>query len=359
MVGDQGEKTEKATPRRREKARREGQVPLSQEVGVAIAVLVLAAAIAVLLPWSGRLHVQAAHRLLEDAYRHPLTVPTAVDALRTMGWEAAMIAGPVGLMAMVLGTASGLFQVGFSLNWANAGLKWKRLDPQNWGRKVFSVELPFNLAKSMFKGIGVVMVAVLGVWDLPEDLWRFSGIPAAGVALELQSVALAVAYRVGAALTVLALIDVLWTRHRHEQRLMMSRQEVKDELKESEGNPLVRGAMRRRMRDIKQRRLRELVGEASVVTTNPTHFAVALRYWRGKDAAPVVVAKGVDFRAARIKQYAREVGIPVVEDKPLARALYAVVQEGQSVPVELYRSVARLLAIVYRRRGYLRGTERL
>lgn len=175
---------------------------------------------------------------------------------------------------------------------------------------------------------------------------------------ELQGVALDVAYRVFAALFILAMLDVLWTRHRHEQRLMMSRQEVKDELKDSEGNPQVRGAIRRKMNETSRKKLKESMSQATVVTTNPTHFAVALRYWRGEDVSPIVVAKGADFRAERIRQQASELGVPIIEDPPLTRSLYGLVPEGHQVPVDLYRAVAKLLAIVYRRRGYLEEGQR-
>lgn len=353
MTQEAGEKTEKPTQRRRDKARREGQVPLSQEVGVAVAVGVLILAIAVLLPWTVGVHVEAAEELFDLGPAGPLTLSEAVAAVRSLMWRSALIAGPVALAALAFGTLGSVAQVGLEVNWENAGLKWKRLDPRNWIRRVFSVELPVSLLKSIFKGLGVVVVAAVGVMDLPERLWRLAGVPASVAALALQDVALAVTYRVGAALAILALLDILWTRHRHEQKLMMTRQEVKDELKDSEGNPHVKGAQRRRMNELGHRRLRDAVAEATVVTTNPTHYAVALRYWRGKDSSPIVLAKGADYKAQRIKMLARELGVPVIEDKPLARALHALVAEGQNVPVELYESVARLLAIVYRRRGYV------
>lgn len=355
MTEENAERTEKPTQQRREKARREGQVPHSSEVGVAVASLTLSVAIASILPWTGSLHIERTKTLLSPSLDGPLTTEHALEAVSEMVWEAGLIVGPVALLALVLGVLTSVAQIGAYVNWENAGPKWQRLDPRNWLKRVFSVELPVSLLKSTFKGIGVVLVALAGVWELPEELWRLAGVPAGALATRLQEVALEVTYRVSAALIALALFDIFWTRYRHEQKLMMSRQEIRDELKDSEGNPHVRGAMRRRMKEVANKRLRDLVSEATVVTTNPSHYAVALRYWRGKDVSPVVVAKGVDHRARRIKAYALELGIPVVEDKPLARTLHALVQEGQNVPVELYRSVARLLAIVYRRRGYLVG----
>lgn len=159
------------------------------------------------------------------------------------------------------------------------------------------------------------------------------------------------AFPVTFAMIVLALLDLMWTRYRHEQKLMMTKQEVKDDLKETEGNPQVKAEIRKRAQENATKPLADRVRTASVVVTNPTHFAVALRYWQGKDAAPVVVAKGVDYRALRIRELATELAIPVIEDRPLARALHGLVDEDEAIPVEFFRPVAKLLAIVYRRRG--------
>ena len=353
MSEDAAEKSEKPTQKRRDKARKEGQVALSQEVALALSVLTLALAIGFLIPWTMAYHIEATSGLLSTIDIEELSIPKAVEACRTLVWRAGFIAGPVALLSALFGTLANLLQVGLFLNWENIGPKWSRLNPMNWLKKVFSLELPVNLIKSIFKGLGVVVIAALGVLDLPQKLWRLAGISPGGLAVEIQQTSLSVIYRVFAALVILAIFDVLWTRSRHEQKLMMSRQEVKDELKDSEGNPHVKSAMRKRMNEMSGRRLKDAMSEATVVTTNPTHYAVALRYWSGKDVSPKVVAKGVDYRAMRIRQYANELGVPVVEDKPLARSLYSLVQEGQNVPVELYRSVAKLLAIVYRRRGYM------
>ncbi len=351
------DKTEQPTPRKREKARKEGQTASSQEVGVAVAVIVLVIGLLWVLPVTTATFLRTAAGMLDRPTFGSLTVPEATEAVIAGLLASAALVLPVAFIMMVLGTLLSIAQVGIHLNFENAGLKWSRLNPQNWLKKVFSVELPVNLAKSLLKGLGVVAVAVLGVHDLPERLWRLSGVPAGVLAKELGGVAFAVASRVATLLVLLAIFDVLWSRHRHEQKLRMSRQELKDEMKDSEGNPQVRAVMRRRMGDIGRKRLRTVLADATVVTTNPTHYAVALRYWRGKDSCPVVVAKGIDFRAARIRALAAELGIPVIEDKPLARTLYALVPEGRGVPEDLYRSVARLLAVVYRRRGAISRGE--
>jgi flagellar biosynthesis protein FlhB len=167
----------------------------------------------------------------------------------------------------------------------------------------------------------------------------------------MGDVALGVIARVSAALAVVAGVDILWTRYRFEERIKMSRQEIKDEMKETEGSPEVRARRKQAMRErLKGKSLESQVKDATVIAVNPTHYSVALRYWPGQDPAPVVLAKGVDHKAQKIREIARKHGIPIIENKPLTRLLYKVAKEGQVVPADLYQAVANLLAIVYRMR---------
>jgi flagellar biosynthetic protein FlhB len=352
MAEQQGaEKTEQPTPQRREKARREGQVALSQEVGIAGSLLVFTATLMLMVPWLGSVAVQRFRLGFAAPWSTALTVPEAQNALVRLGTSVLSIVGPVAAATVLVSVGLGVAQVGFRPNFSLVAPKASRLDPRNWLKRVFSADLAVNLGKNLLKGMGVIALAVYALRFQPETLDRLMVGPPAVLGLRMQSIALAVAGRVTAALVVVALLDLLWTRYRHEQRLMMTKQEVKDDQKETEGNPQVKAALRKRAAQRARFRLADEVKTATVVATNPTHFAVALRYRRDVDATPVVVAKGVDHRAARIREIASQHGIPVLEDKPLARALHAVVKEGQAVPIDLFRPVARLLAIVYQRRG--------
>ncbi len=351
------EKTEKATPQKREKARKEGQVAMSQEVGVAATMFVLCAALLWIIPNLVPGYLKTMQELFRFNGYQNLGIEETSNYVNRLLKEALGLSLPVALMSAALGAFAGFAQIGIHFNWDLVSFKWNRLNPENWLKKVGSAELPVTLFKSMFKGIGLVAVALLGLTDLPGKVWRLAGANPAALAVQLQDIAVTVAVRVAGALAIVAMLDVLWTRYRHEEKLKMSRQEVKDELKDTEGNPHVKGAMRRKMQESSQKALKDKVKEATVVVTNPTHYAVALRYWRGKDVSPLVLVKGQDYKAARIKKIAAELGIMVVENKPLARSLYALVKEGQNVPIELYRSVAKLLAIVYRRRGNAGGPK--
>lgn len=348
---DGAERTEEATPQKRERARKEGQVAVSQEAGVAATMLVLTAVVLWILPSRVDHALALFHRGLRLEGFEELSSVTAAVVLSQAGRSVLGLVGPVALLALFAGTFVSVVQVGFHLNPEALGPKWERLDPSKWFGKLTSVELPVTVAKSLFKGLGIVAIALLSLEDEPSRLWRLAFATPAELGGHLSELAFGVASRVAAALVLLALFDVAWTRYRFEEKLKMSKQELKDEAKQTDGNPHVKGAMRRKMREMSQKGLAERLKEATVVAVNPTHYAVALRYWQAKDAAPVVIAKGVDHRAARIRELAEKYQIPIIEDPPTARALYAAAREGKPVPAELYKAVARLLAIVYRRRG--------
>lgn len=324
---------------------------MSQEIGIAGSLLVLTTTLFLLIPWTATLALRQFQSGLSVPVPRTFDVGSAAEVVRTAMGRIIGLLGPIAGSVLVVGAGLGVSQVGFRPNADLIAPKAKRLDPRNWLKKIFSADLLVNLAKNLGKGLGIIALAV---WTLRDQPFRFHGLlvnPPAQLAHYMLEVASTVAFRVTAALVVIALLDLLWTRYRHEQKLMMSKQEVKDDLKETEGNPQVKAAQKRRAAEASKRRLVEDVKSATVIVTNPTHYAVALRYWRHQDASPVVVAKGLDFRAHRIKEIAREHGVPVIEEKPLARALHALVKEGDSVPNELFKPVAKLLALVYRRRG--------
>ena len=353
--GGGGEKTEKPTQHRREKAKREGQVAKSQDVGIATSVLSLFIMINFIISQVGGVVVESTERYLGNkVYAEEYDFDTLISHFSTHMLTMGSILLPMMLLPLTLGVGSSIAQSGPMLNGKVLEPKLSRLNPQNWLKRVFSVEMPIEILKALLKGVGVVIAAIAGLSDLPGRLWRLSGMSIATIVDELKSIGLLVSGWVSLLLVLLAIFDIFWTRYRFEKKLMMTRQEVKDELKDVEGSPHVKGAIRRKMMDATNRDLKERVKEATVVTTNPTHYAVALRYWRGKDSSPVVVAKGIDYRAEKIRNIAKEANIPIIEDKPLTRSLYALVQEGSTIPVELYEGVAKILALVYRRRNKAR-----
>ncbi len=342
-----GERTEEATPRKKERARKEGQVAKSQEVSIAVTMLLLAG----LLTWV----FPAVARDAVAMFRHGLSLEgdeimifraNSVVRMREGARAIFDLVSPVAFPALLLGVAANVAQVGFQINMEVFALKWDRLDPVAGLKRIFGVELPVQLIKSMFKGMGIVLIALLALRGEPTTLFRMAYLPVPMVADELGRVAYVVVVRVAAAMAVIAGLDLLWTRYRHEERLKMSKQEVKDEMKESEGDPQVKARRRAMAAALRKRSLEAAVKTATVVTVNPTHYAVALRYKPGVDSAPVVVAKGIDFKALRIRELAEKHEIPVKEDIPLTRALHAAVKEGDAIPLELYQAVANLLKVI-------------
>ena len=322
------ERTEEPTPRRRQEDFEKGDAAVSQEAGIAMSLAVLLLATAWLLPGMGP-------RLI-DTFRQGLSKLAMVDhlghrlelqkgfvievlvgaALRIM-WLVLPVAG-ISVTALV---GINLLQVGPRFQLERLGFDLGKLDPRKGIKRVFSSQFFVSLAKALAKGLGIVFIAALALQDRPLELWLLSFGSIYRLPSYLQGIGLSVLFPVTFAMVVLALIDFGWTRYRKEEGLKMSKQEVKEDVKSDSGDPQVRQARRQRMRDlVLGQPLPERMKEATVVATNPTHYAVALRYWPGRDEAPVVIAKGKDFRATKIREIAAELAVPVVEDKPLARA---------------------------------------
>ena len=226
--------------------------------------------------------------------------------------------------------------------------KFSKMNPLNGFKRLFSKESLFNLFLSIVKTIvfGYVAYSVIidnaGIFISVYDLNIKDCL---GILFSLET---EIGFKVSAAYVILALADLIFQKWKHKKDLKMSKQEVKDEYKNQEGDPQIKGQQKQRMRQAAQRRMMQAVPEADVVITNPTHFAVALQYDRNSSNAPVVTAKGADYLAYKIRDLAKENDVEIVEDKPLARMLYANVEVGDEIPPELYQAVAEVLAYVYR-----------
>lgn len=345
------ERSQEATPRRRERAWREGVVARSPEVISALISLCLLGVIAWWAPWAGAKLVSQMREAMALGGWSAIVAGDGVTVLRGLADSVLRLVLPVAGLCAVVGVAGNVGQVGFGFETDLLEFKWERLNPMGWLKRMASWDLPFGLLKSLVKGVGVVALAV---WALRDEFSRFANLSFASVTdlgVQMQGLAWLVFSRVTVIMIGLAVTDWLWVHFQHERRLRMSSQEVKDELKETEGNPQIRLAMRRLAREILKEHLVENVKGATVVVTNPTQYAVALRYRHLVDPSPRVVAKGRGYKAARIREIAREAGVPLVEEAPLARALYRSVKVGRHVPVELYRAVARVLAVILRKQG--------
>ena len=344
-----GERTEQASPQRREKARKEGDLLHSRELcsaaGTLAGVVLLGlAAPSFLDRWNTAFGSFLGYG--KGTAWEPETIDVTIHALLTLAMTAM---APVGLVAAGVTAAAlgaGVIQTGgVQVHLQAVGFKPDRLNPISNLKNLFSLRSAARLGKSMVPAALLAIFAVQRLarqWDLPP----FSSVRLVALGKDVYDLLLAAAWL----LFAWAAIDYLVEWRSREQRLKMSRQEQREEYKESEGNPQIRGRIRSLQRLARRRRMQADVAKAAVVITNPTHYAVALDFDFETMDAPRVLAKGRNLIAEEIKQQARWAGVPILENPPLARSLYRSVETGQSIPVQLYAAVASILAFLYRQR---------
>jgi flagellar biosynthetic protein FlhB len=346
-----GEKTEKATPKRREEARKKGQVAKSQDLNGAV--VLLAGLLALGVTGAGtaqRLGDGVRYALGAAAGRDPVTAGTVGDILMQSGRTAALSLAPVVAACAVAGVLVSLLQVGIKPKTEALKPDAKRINPATGFKRIFGKDAIFETVKNVLK-VSLVGAVVLGSL-LPHisDYAALVGMSPLRFGAEAARNVRALALRAGFVYLLIGIVDYLYQRWRHEKSLKMDKQEVKEEAKGQDLPAEVRQAIRRRQREAARARMMADVPTADVVVTNPTHFSVALKY-DGQSAAPKVVAKGQDLLALRIREIAAEHGVPIVPDPPLARSLHASVEVGQLIPEELFQAVAQVLAYVYRVAG--------
>jgi flagellar biosynthetic protein FlhB len=345
------DKTEKATPKKLQEARKKGQVAKSQDLNGAAVLLAALLALSNFGPLMWR-------RLQEStiAIIDLIKTPTVVDE-RGLGAIMSEVAGHVALAAApVIGTCA---LAGIVINIAQSGFKPsfhsikpdpKKLNPLTGFKNIYGINALVEMVKSLLKVGAVGGIVAIALFPKLNDLAALVGMPAGELVATLCGEVLHVAQRAALAYLAIAIADFSYQRWRFAKQMRMDKQEVKDEHKQQELPQEVRGMQRRRAMELARARMMDAVPTADVIVTNPTHFSVALRY--GSDhPAPVVVAKGQDLVALRIRELGRERGVAVIPDPPLARALYAGVEVGQMIPEELFQAVAQLLAYVYRIAG--------
>lgn len=343
------ERTEKATPKKREDARKKGQIARGAELPSALS---LFAALTAVYLFSGSFLEQIAFSFQQTAQSITHLTQISDTDLHVMvlgaGKFLAMLTVPVILLAFTASVAGNVAQGGLSFTAHPMTQGSQRLNPINNLKRVFGPDALVNLLKSVIK-LAFIATAAYGVLSpLIAEAPSLIHAPLPAVASKLGGVLFSLAFRCAVVLLVLAAGDYGYAYYKHEKSLRMSKQEIRDEYKQQEGDPMVKGQRRRAARMLAQKRSLVDVPTATVVITNPTHFAVALRYDRAHDAAPMVVAKGADAFAAKIREIARDNDIPLVENPPLARGLYKVVEPKQIIPIEFFGAVAEVLAYVYR-----------
>lgn len=348
---DESSKTEEPTQKKLDKAHEEGQFPLSNEIGIWLSIGAALVIFITLLPsMLADLRLNLGY-YVEHSYEIPMD-RTGIGHLlmRVMGDVVSVLWMPL-LLLMASGVAATLLQKGFHVSWSLITPKFSKLNPLEGIKRMFSapqqsVELLKGLAK-----MGVVgVVAWFAIQPLLRSVEHYAGIEVLQLLTEMQDLILRLLIGVFVVVMLIAAGDLIWQRMQYNKKMRMTKQEVKDEHKQAEGDPQVKARIRQLRFERARKRMMAAVPTADVVVTNPTHFAVALKYDSKAMGAPMVVAKGVDGVALKIREVAEDNDVPVVENPPLARALYATVEIDQEIPSEHYRAVAEVITYVMKLR---------
>jgi flagellar biosynthetic protein FlhB len=342
------DKTEKPTPKRLEEARKKGQVAKSADLNGAVVMtvglFVLGSAVPGLV---SNVHDAMMEALGQVADPSVVSIGGVGTILMLMGKHIVLAVAPIALACCLTGVLVNVAQVGLRPNLSALKPKPQKLNPAAGLKNVYGKQSLVELAKSLTK-VSVV-AAIVGLSVVPQvgTFGAMVGIGPLEFGSQAAGLVLSIAKRAAFAYLFVGVCDYLWQRKKHNKSLRMDKQEVKDEAKQQQLPAEVRGAMRRRQMSNARARMMAAVPTADVVVTNPTHFSVALKY-DGTKPAPEVVAKGQDLIALRIRELARDAGVPVLPNPPLARSLHATVEVGQQIPEELFAAVAQVLAYVYR-----------
>lgn len=351
--GPGGEKTEPATAKKLEDARKEGNVAKSKDLVTAVS---LVATFVILKAVIGNIgeglmgtykNVYGRISTLGNPGADEITNNAVMTLFKDVIIDVFITVLPIFAVAFVISFVGDLVQVKWKVTSKPMQPKFSKINPLKGFKRIFSLQAVVNLVKSLAL-IGIIMFVVFQTIvdkkGVLLNLYEVSLMEALGV---IGDLVLDLGIKISVIYLIVGIGDYVYQKMKFKNDMMMTKQEVKDEFKNSEGDPQIKGKIRQKMRQASMRRMMQELPTADVVITNPTHYAVALKYEQGKSQAPMVVAKGEDYLAMRIKEKAKEYDVEIVENKPLARALYANVDIGQEIPEELYQAVAEVLAYVY------------
>jgi flagellar biosynthetic protein FlhB len=342
------ERTEAPTDKRRQEAREKGNVAKSAEINSTLVLLTGVMMLYWFAPWMFR-QLSGFMRSMLGLISHPHADISFVAELTTQSLVFIFyICLPVCAAIMIVGIAANLLQVGFMFTLQPLAPKLEKLNLLSGAKRLLSLRSIVEMVKDIAKLLLIGAIAFftikgefgkfLGLWDAsPGGIWVF-----------ILMVSFKIVLRVALALLIISIIDFFYQRYEYEKQLKMTKQEVKEERKQMDGDPQIKSRVRSLQREMARRRMMQEVPKATVVVTNPTYIAIAIRYEPEAMQTPKVMAKGKRLMAGQIKKKAMELGIPIVEDKPLARAMYDKVEPGDDIPVEFFAAVAEVLAYVYR-----------
>jgi len=349
---DDQDKTEEPTAKKMSDSYAQGQFAKAPEINVAFVLFAAVIMIAVMAPTKAREMGLFTKSILGRLHEIEVTRDGTMRTLLTMGQFLINFILPLAIISFLASLIAEGMQTRFRLTLKAFGFKGNRVNPIKGFKRVFGKDALVHFLVDFMKFAAVAGIIFLSLLDIMKHPIFTTMIPPGQVGLFILHLFLLILFRLFLMITFIAIINYLYQRHSNHQKMKMSKQEVKEEQKSQEVDPHVKNAQRALAGRLMRKQMLEEVPTADVVVTNPTHFAVALKYERGKDAAPVVLAKGSGAFALKIKKIAAEHEVPTVENKPIARMLFKIAQVGQLIPVELYQVVAEILAYVYKAHSY-------
>lgn len=351
--GEGGEKTEPATQKKLDDARKEGKVARSKDLTEGFALVVLFLLLKIFIGYIGERMIGLFDNTIgrmaefERVNRAGLSTVAVSSLLMNALTEILLIIWPFLVFGFAIAFLISVYQVGWKVSTKTMEPKLSKFNPINGFKRIFSKDSLFELVKSIFKVGIIVYITYTSLQEEANNLFILYEISLNQAVALVGEIILDVGLKIAIVFVFIGVVDYFYQRWKFADEMKMTKQEVKDEYKNTEGDPQIKGRIRQKMREASQRRMMQDVPQADVVITNPTHFAVAIKYDAEVSTAPIVVAKGEDFLAQKIKEVAKEHHVQIVENKPLARMLYHNVDIGAEIPPELYQSVAEVLAMVY------------
>lgn len=352
--GEGGEKTEPATAKKLKDARDEGKVAKSRELNSAFDLIVLFLCLKIFVSFVGEKFIDIFSYIYENMpdfvkiNEGGLSVQAVAGLIASVTLKSLLIMFPFMAFGFVVTLLVSIVQVGWKVSTKPMKPELSKLNPLNGFKRIFSKDSLFELVKSILKIVIIIYIAYTSIKDNANDLFALYDLGLNQAVALVGTLIINTGIKISIVYLVIGLADFIYQKHKFNEDMKMTKQEVKDEYKNTEGDPQIKGRQRRKMQEVSQKRMMQDVPKADVVITNPTHFAVALKYEAEVSSAPVVLAKGEDYLAQKIKEVARENKIEIVENKPLARMLYHNVDVGAEIPPELYQAVAEVLAAVYK-----------
>jgi flagellar biosynthetic protein FlhB len=342
------EKTEAPTPRKIEQAREKGQVAKSMEFSKSFIFLAIIALFFAIPSFFLERLISMVRTFFNSKLLMDISITNVIELFEGLLVDALVILAPIFAISIVIGIASGYLQFGFLFTLEPLKLSLNKINPINGFKQIFSLKSIVEFIKSLIKIVTVFIIAYLTFLNERDTILSMATVPVDGVLKYTIHTAVVMGLKIAAALAVLAILDFYYQKYEHLKQLRMSKQDIKDEMKNIYGDPLIKSKIKQKQMQVAMQRMMQAVPTADVVITNPTHYAVAIKYDAKTMPAPVVVAKGVDYVAFKIREAATKHDVVIMENKPLARALYDQVEIDQQIPGDLFKAVADVFAYVYK-----------